>query len=100
MAPSQFIFKNSEILGKHSLGIDSAFATMGYPPTHNLGVLVQASYFHYTTLKKFILLYTESSQGSIFFLSHRWVVLNVEEQNKIIQDMPGAALQTPLLLIN
>jgi hypothetical protein len=25
-------------------------------------------------------MYTESSQGSIFFLSHRWVVLNVENK--------------------
>ena len=41
-APGQFLFKNSEILGKQSLGINTSFATMGYTPTFNLGVLVQA----------------------------------------------------------
>ena len=33
---------NSEILGEHSVGIDTAFATMSETPTQNLGVLVQA----------------------------------------------------------
>jgi hypothetical protein len=31
----------SEILGRRSLGIDTAFAMLYYPPTHHLGVLVQ-----------------------------------------------------------
>ena len=38
-----FVFKNSEILGKHSLGIDTSFATMSDPPTKNLGFFVQAN---------------------------------------------------------
>ena len=36
-------FINSEILRKHSLGIDTPFGTLAYHPTHNLGVLVQAN---------------------------------------------------------
>ena len=32
---------NSEIFGIHSLVIDTSFATMGFPPTHHLGALVQ-----------------------------------------------------------
>ena len=43
MAPGQFLFKNSEILGKHSQGIDTAFATTSDTPTHNLGGLGQAT---------------------------------------------------------
>ena len=34
----QFIFKNSEIFGKHSLGIDTAFATMSEPPLHGIRI--------------------------------------------------------------
>ena len=30
-------------LGQHSVGIDTAFATISDTPTHNLGVLVQAT---------------------------------------------------------
>ena len=36
-------FHNSEIFGQHSVGIETAFATKIDTPTHNLGVLVQAS---------------------------------------------------------
>ena len=41
MAPGQFFFINSENLGKHSVGIDTAFATMGYLLAHFSLVLVQ-----------------------------------------------------------
>ena len=37
----QFLFINSKKLGKHSLGIDTAFAMLYYPPTHHLGVFDQ-----------------------------------------------------------
>ena len=43
MAPSQFLFINSEIFGQHSVGIDTAFATMSDTETPNFGVLVQAT---------------------------------------------------------
>ena len=39
----KFSFQKVKFLGKHSLRIDTAFATLYYPPTHNLGVLVQAN---------------------------------------------------------
>ena len=39
----QFLLKNSEILAKHFLGIDTSFATMSEPSTPNLGFLVQAN---------------------------------------------------------
>ena len=38
-----FFSKNSEILGQHALGIDTAFTTTSDSPTHNLGVLAQAN---------------------------------------------------------
>ena len=38
-------FINSELFGDHSLGIDTAFATMGSPPTHNFGALVEPTPF-------------------------------------------------------
>ena len=41
-ALGQFLFKNSEILGKHSFSIDTSFATMSDPLTPNLGFFVQA----------------------------------------------------------
>ena len=41
MAPGQFLLINSEMLGNHSLGIDTAFATMSDQPTHNLAILGQ-----------------------------------------------------------
>ena len=37
----QYLFINSEILGNHSGGIDTAFATMIDQPTHNLEILGQ-----------------------------------------------------------
>ena len=40
--PIFFPLKNSEILAKHSLGIDTSFATMSDPSTPNLKFLVQA----------------------------------------------------------
>ena len=42
-ALKQFLFNNSEILAKHSLGIDTSFATMSDQPTQNWGFFVQAS---------------------------------------------------------
>ena len=39
--PGQFLFINSEILGQHSVGIDTAFATMGYLLAQFSVVLVQ-----------------------------------------------------------
>ena len=45
----QFLFINSEILGQHSAGIDTSFATKSDTPTHNLGVLVQASAYPLVT---------------------------------------------------
>ena len=41
--PGQFLFIKFDILGQHSVGIDTAFATKSDTPTHNLGVLVQAN---------------------------------------------------------
>ena len=38
-----FLFINSDILGNHSRGIDTAFATMSDQPTHNLEILGQPS---------------------------------------------------------
>ena len=43
MAPGQFLFINSETLGQYSVGIDTAFSTKSDTPSHNLGVLVQAT---------------------------------------------------------
>ena len=42
LALDQFLFKNSEILSKHSLCIDTSFATMSDPLPPNLVFLVQA----------------------------------------------------------
>ena len=39
--PGKFLFINSEILGQHSVGIDKAFATMGYLLVQFSLVLVQ-----------------------------------------------------------
>ena len=41
--PGQLLFINSEILGNHSLGIDTKFATMSDPQTQELLILVQSN---------------------------------------------------------
>ena len=47
-AGKKFLFNKIEIMGKYSLGIDTAFATMSDTSTHNLGVLVPANTYIYT----------------------------------------------------
>ena len=44
MATGQFLFINSEILGQHSDGIDTEFATMGYLLAHFSVVLDQPTW--------------------------------------------------------
>ena len=38
MLSGQFIFKNSEIFGRHALDIDTAFAIMSDQPTPQIGI--------------------------------------------------------------
>ena len=61
----QFLFINSEIFGQHCVGIETGFATKSDTPTHNFGVLVQATVQSYTQLEK---ANPTSPAGSNFFL--------------------------------